>query len=1337
MGTFSDAVRALSDEALVALLRARPDLASPSPSTLRSLAARASSRNSLEQALAHLDTPTLQVLEAVLVLEELGPVRPDDVAVAVGASDPAEVAAVHRLIARACRLMLLWSDDDAADPDADPDAGGEAAAPATGSSGAVRGSIEAPTGDSGATSREASSPGAALRPTEAPTGDSSAASREAGSPGTAPRPTEAPTGAPDTTTPGTGSPDAVRGSIEAPTGDSGAASREAGPPCTASRPIEAPTGDSGAASREAGPPCTAPRPTEVPVGEPDAAPATRSLRAAPGLIEVLGPYPAGFGPATGVDVTGLVAATPLHGEGSDALAVPGAREVLDALAWGPPIGTVPPPRTAARAAVNALLGAGLLAGGEGDTVVLPREVGLALRGGRTHRSPHLAPPDPASARAVAEAGVPTDLGQPDPASARAVPDAGVPTDLAPPDPASARAVPDADSPGAAATGRHTADESVVGRHTADDAPATWPRAAGATAIGRRTADDTATGQRTADDTVIGRHTADDTVAGRHTADDTVVGRRTADDAPVTWPRAAGATAIGRRTTGSAPSGGPATGPGVAAAVVESEAASAAVEAVRLVDTLLRAWQDAPPPVLRAGGLGVRDLKRVAQTLGVPEATAATVVELAAAAGLVDDDGEAPPSYVPTTRADAWDEAETADRWAMLALAWAASRRTPWLAGTRDDKGAVRAALGPDLSRGWVPRLRTQVLTALSTHALSDDDGATPSAAPPAASPAGTPTRTPPTGLLPGSGPQNLATAEPPAAPPVVSPAGTPPTWLLPGSGPQNLATATPAAAPPAASPVGTPPTGLLPGSGPQNLATAEPAAATSTVSAARALLAAAGRPAGLPMTVDDVVADLAWRTPRAIPPVEAVDGLLREAALLGMTGAGVLAPTGRAVLALLDDAGHADRTARTGVRQTGVGQAGTAGRTGPTTSAGNAAQASGTGQTSDAARADSIARTGVRQTGVGQAGTTGRTGVAPHGEHPRLTGAVGHADDAGQADGGDAEALLAQALRAILPEAVDEVLLQGDLTGIVPGRPSRDLAVLIDRAADVESRGAATTVRFTPASVTRALDAGMTGEELLDALAARSRTPVPQPLEYLVHDTARRHAALRVGAVGSYVRAADPAVLTGLVEDDRLADLGLVRLAPTVVASSAPAATLQAALRQRGLLAALEGPDGRPLGRLRRPSRVERGGARGLRSPSAFAGAPTSDDGRRALVERLRIADGAGRRSPFPSTAGGEGGVSLAALRGVPRSRPTTERETPSVQAGTPLAGDALALLREAVRDGGHVWLELVDGHGRPIRRKVRPLKVEAGRLRALDTGRGSELTVAVHRIARVEPDLT
>ncbi|HEX7804838.1 MAG TPA: hypothetical protein VF413_01610, partial [Cellulomonas sp.] len=83
-------------------------------------------------------------------------------------------------------------------------------------------------------------------------------------------------------------------------------------------------------------------------------------------------------------------------------------------------------------------------------------------------------------------------------------------------------------------------------------------------------------------------------------------------------------------------------------------------------------------------------------------------------------------------------------------------------------------------------------------------------------------------------------------------------------------------------------------------------------------------------------------------------------------------------------------------------------------------------------------------------------------------------------------------------------------------------------------------------------------------------------------------------------------------------------------------------------------------------------------------------------------------------------------------------RATPPTTGGTADPVAALGLLREAVEDRTDVWLELVDAHGVPQRRRVRPLRLEAGRLRALDPARDSELTVAVHRIAsvaRVEQD--
>ncbi|MEU2200861.1 helicase-associated domain-containing protein [Isoptericola sp. NPDC019482] len=789
--TFTEAVRGRDDAELLALLRARPDLATPSPSTLRSLAARASSRTALERALAHADARTLQTLEAVVALAGNGPVSPGDVRHAVGADDVASPApdddggsAVERALDDALAAALLW---------------------------------------------------------------------DAGAP-----------------------------------------------------------------------------------GHPD-------LRPAPGLDDVLGPHPAGLGPSRSgerLQPSGNAAGILTDGD-ARGVSLPdlprGGREVLDALTWGPPIGLVPAPGTAARAAVDALVDARLLLRTDARHVTLPRDVGLALRGGRTHRSPELAPPRP---------------------DGRTVPE-----------------------------------------------PA-----------------------------------------------------------------------------------------------VDAEAASAALELVRRVDLLVAAWDDTAPAVLRSGGLGVRDLRRTAQALGADEADAAFVVELAAAAGVVADDGEAPPSYRPTTVADRWEGMDDAERWALLAAAWAGSRRTPWLVGSRDEKGNLRAPLSGDLQRGWVPRLRRQVLQVLAAQ---------------------------------------------------------------PG--------------------------------------TALDSAAVMTV--------------------------LRWHAPRTVPPEQAVAGLLREAALLGATGAGALSGPGSAVL---DDA-----------------------------------------------------------------------------------------DPAG----------LEESLRVALPPEVDEVLLQGDLTGIVPGRPSQALAVLLERSADVESRGAATTVRFSPSSVTRALDHGTTADELLDALAARSRVPVPQPLEYLVRDVARRHESLRVGSAGSYVRAADPAVLAGLVADPRLAQLGLVRLAPTVLAAAVPAVELHDALRARGLLSAVEGPDGRVLSaRLRRPPRPDRTARDARRGPSAEP-ETTSDDARRNLVARLRAAD-AGDETAVDRLAGAHRAAPSSDAGSPARAPRTTSNGGPR----TTEPGDALATLHDALRDGRVVWIEMVGASGTLERRALKPLRLDGGRLRALDPAREAELTVAVHRIAGVEP---
>jgi hypothetical protein len=115
----------------------------------------------------------------------------------------------------------------------------------------------------------------------------------------------------------------------------------------------------------------------------------------------------------------------------------------------------------------------------------------------------------------------------------------------------------------------------------------------------------------------------------------------------------------------------------------------------------------------------------------------------------------------------------------------------------------------------------------------------------------------------------------------------------------------------------------------------------------------------------------------------------------------------------------------------------------------------------------------------------------------------------------------AAGLAALLPERVDEVLLQADLTAIAPGPLRPDVAADFAAFADVESRGGATVFRFTRESLAQAIARGWTADDVVDTLRRSSRTPVPQPLEYLVRDLERppadlaappnRAAAVRVG----------------------------------------------------------------------------------------------------------------------------------------------------------------------------------------------------------------------------------
>ncbi|MEU3122460.1 helicase C-terminal domain-containing protein [Streptomyces albidoflavus] len=338
-------------------------------------------------------------------------------------------------------------------------------------------------------------------------------------------------------------------------------------------------------------------------------------------------------------------------------------------------------------------------------------------------------------------------------------------------------------------------------------------------------------------------------------------------------------------------------------------------------------------------------------------------------------------------------------------------------------------------------------------------------------------------------------------------------------------------------------------------------------------------------------------------------------------------------------------------------------------------------------------------------GVTGRGALATHGR--ALLGAEGRSEGAGAdtAAAGSARAAVVAALLApLLPEPLDHVLLQADLTAVAPGPLVRPLAEALGVLADVESKGGATVYRFTPGSVRRALDAGRSATELHAFLDRHSRTPVPQPLTYLIDDVARRHGLLRVGAASSYVRCDDESVLDEILADRRATALRLRRLAPTVVAAQADPRTLIEGLRAMGFAPAAESAEGDVM--IARPH--------AHRTPPRTPPAPVPDG------------------PPAPDAT-----LLTAAVRAVragDRAATAPRKETPQAPGGLPRTSpaDTLATVQAAAMTGESVWIGHVNAEGAASQRLLAPLRVEGGYVTGYDHTADEVRTYALHRITGV-----
>lgn len=302
----------------------------------------------------------------------------------------------------------------------------------------------------------------------------------------------------------------------------------------------------------------------------------------------------------------------------------------------------------------------------------------------------------------------------------------------------------------------------------------------------------------------------------------------------------------------------------------------------------------------------------------------------------------------------------------------------------------------------------------------------------------------------------------------------------------------------------------------------------------------------------------------------------------------------------------------------------------------------------------------------------------------------------------------ANRLSALLPAPLEHVMLQADLTAIAPGPLIRSLATELALAADVESTGGATVYRFSDASIRRALDAGRGAGDLHDLFARASKTPVPQPLTYLVDDVARRHGRIRVGTADAYLRCDDESVISELVNDRRAAKLGLRKLAPTVAIASVAVDTVLSSLRELGYAPAAENTTGAVV--LRRPD-SRRTGPRSAPKP-VLADRPTpTPQLRAAAVRALRAGDRAAAV-----------GARVAASDDPPPAlgdKPTTTSAT-------------IARLRAAADAQTSVWLGYVGDDGTATDRIVDPIAIEGGVLKAFDHRQARVRSFTLARISAV-----
>jgi len=291
-------------------------------------------------------------------------------------------------------------------------------------------------------------------------------------------------------------------------------------------------------------------------------------------------------------------------------------------------------------------------------------------------------------------------------------------------------------------------------------------------------------------------------------------------------------------------------------------------------------------------------------------------------------------------------------------------------------------------------------------------------------------------------------------------------------------------------------------------------------------------------------------------------------------------------------------------------------------------------------------------------------------------------------------------IESALPKPVDHILIQADNSAVAPGPLLPELASEMGTIADIESRGGATVYRFSEASIRRGLDHGKTGDQIKTFLSKTSKTPMPQPLEYLIADVAKRHGRLRVGSAHTYIRCEDEGLVQQILHDKKCEHLRLRKIAPQVLVTDFELTEVISELREYGYLPAAENAGGVLLSQpnLRR--------SKSRPKPPRIISEFTSPKEVIVLAAVKSIRTGERSRKVEPIVPG------------------TSSNET-------------LALINQYITEGKTLMISYADNNGGVSNRIIDPISISLGTLTARDEASDEIVQFRIPRINGVAPALT